>query len=389
MNYGADLDHLVASLDNMTERRVVPGRIFTPSTLHGRDGLEAAVIAMLLAKEPGNEDALVKRIHDMAKNEPALPKGDRSLRDIRRGLDRFLKILETPRPVVQRGLRLLKPDADFSSASTRVKSIISSIVQTIEAERTTRLKEKPIDNRAIGDLRDAVERAMMTPPGGVPFFRGFSIEKIKERDESEVFTFRLNGLNKAQFVDPPMDTSTVGFAEHYAQLVTRSAGDRAWRLFTRRARQSTPIPSRIEEQSFWERVKVLALDVGAEPLLIVSRRAQGRALRTLIRGIGEPQIPLTIERKAGGNVGGFYLATIEGIDVHGADFEPGKAWLFSPYLLRSLQYATTGEDDHILRVSFQPGEDGLEGPLVAEFKQQAAWADWAMYEIDCEDPEMQ
>ena len=385
--YGADLDVLVRNLDNMTERRVVPGRIFTPSTLHDRDGLRAALLAILLAKASENEDALVKRIQDLAKNGAALPNGDRSLRDILHGFDRLLKILEVPRPNVQRGLHLLRPDADLSSASTWVKSIISSCVQTIEAERTRRLKEKPIDTRAIGDLRDAVERAMLTPPGGVPFFRGFSIEKVRDRDDAEVFTFRLNGLTKAQFVDPPMDTSTVGFSEHYAQLVIRSAGERPWRLFTRRARQSSRIPARIEEQAFWDRVKLLARDVGAEPLLIVSRRAQGRALRTIVRGTGESRIPLTITRKAGGEGGGFYVATIEGIDVHGADFEPGKAWLFSPYLLRSLQYATIGDDDHILRVSFQPGEDGLEGPLVAEFRQQAAWADWAIYEIDCEDPE--
>jgi hypothetical protein len=134
-------------------------------------------------------------------------------------------------------------------------------------------------------------------------------------------------------------------------------------------------------------VKLLAQDVGAEPLFMVSRRAQGRALRTIIRGIEKSRTPLTISRKAGGDVAGFYVAAIEGIDVYCADFEPGKAWLFSPYLLRSLQYATIGDDDHTLRVSFQPGEDGLEGPLVAEFRQQAAWADWAIYEIDCEDPD--
>ncbi|UFW82992.1 hypothetical protein BjapCC829_23695 [Bradyrhizobium barranii] len=386
-SYGADLDDLVRNLDNMTERRVVPGRVFTPSTLHDRDGLRAALLAMLLSKVSENEEALVKRVQDLAENESALPNGDRSLRDILHGFDRLLKMLEAPQSIVQRGLHLLKPGADDAAASTWVKSAISSCVHIIEAERTKRLQERPIDNQAISKLRDAAERAMMTPPGGVPFFRGYSMERIHEDGGAEVFTFRLNGLTKAQFVNPPMDTGTVGFAEHYAGLVTRSAGDRAWRLFTRRARQSARIASRIEEQDFWEQVKVFARDVGAEPLLIVSRRAQGRALRTLVRRIGEPKIPIAITRKAGGDVGDFYMATIEGIDVHGADFEPGKAWLFSPYLLRSLQYATIGDDDHILRVNFQPGEDGLTGPLVAEFQQQALWADWTMYEIDCEDPD--
>jgi hypothetical protein len=86
-------------------------------------------------------------------------------------------------------------------------------------------------------------------------------------------------------------------------------------------------------------------------------------------------------------VGQFYVATIEGIDVYAADFEPGKAWLFSPYLLQTLFYTEMNEDHHILRVSFQPGDDDFKGSLVTELKQAAGWADWPIYEIDCEDPE--
>jgi hypothetical protein len=384
--YGADLDHLVESLDNMTERRVVPGRIFTPSTLHGRDGLQVALLAMLLARAPESDDALIKRIQELAKNEPALPTGDRSLRDVLHSLDWFLRALETPPRVADRGLALLKPDADFAVASERVKAIISSVVQAIETERTARLRGKPIDTAAIGKLRDAAERAMMTPPGGVPFFRGFSIEKVPQCDDGEVFTFRLNGLSKAQFVDPPMESETLGFTEHYAQLVTQQAGRWTWGLFTRRPREAITVPSRIEDPAFWERVKGLAADVGVEPLLIVSRRAEGRALKQFIYQRQKPPVPLKIERKSRDETGNFYIATIEGIDVYGAEFDPGKAWLFSAYLLQSVQYAAMSAEEHIVRVSFQPGEY-LKGPLVAEFKRHAVWADWPIYEIDCEDPD--
>ena len=206
---------------------------------------------MLLTKAPESDDALTKRIQDLAKNESALPTGDRSLRDVLHSFDRFLNVLETLPPVVQRGLTLLKPGADFPAASARVKSIISSMVQAIEAERTNRLREKPIDSKAIGNLRDAAERAMMTQRGGVPFFRGFSIQKTPHRDDGEVFTFRLNGLTKAQFVDPPMESETLGFTDHYAQLVTQQAGRWAWGLFTQRARETVAVPSRIEEPAFW------------------------------------------------------------------------------------------------------------------------------------------
>jgi len=95
-----------------------------------------------------------------------------------------------------------------------------------------------------------------------------------------------------------------------------------------------------------------------------------------------------IERKPRNEAGQFYVATIDGIDVYAAEFEPRKAWLFSPYLLQSLHYTVMDEDHHVLRVSFQPGKDDLKGSLVTEFKLAAVWADWPIYEIDCEDPEM-
>ena len=62
--YSASLDHLVENLDNMTERRVIPGRVYTPSTLHSRDGLRTALLAMLLACAPETGDAPTKRVQE-------------------------------------------------------------------------------------------------------------------------------------------------------------------------------------------------------------------------------------------------------------------------------------------------------------------------------------
>lgn len=383
-NYGGMLDKLVESLDNMTERRVVPGRIFAPSTLHDRRELRLPLLAMLLAGAPEKDNALVNRIRWLARNEPALPHGDRSLRDIVQGADRFQKMLETPPPALERGLTLLGFEGDRAEASARVASIITASVQAIEAERTARLREQAIDCKIICDIGDAAEHSMISPPGGVPFFRGFAIETTPGHEDGQVYKCSLDGLSKAQFVDPPMESGALRPSD-IAQFVTEAAGEHAWGQFTLQPRENVTVPSRIEEPDFWNRVKVLAADVGAEPLLIISRSAEGRTLKKLIFRQGNAS-PLTIERKSNSVARDGYIATIEGIDVHGADFPPGKAWLFSPYLLQSLQYPTTDEDRHFVRVSFQPGED-LTGPLVIEFKQHVVWSDWPIYEINCEDPD--
>ena len=383
--YGATLDHIVEKLDNMTERRVVPGRIFTPSTLHGRDGLQTALVSMLLARVPEADDPLLTRVRDLAKNEAGLPTGDRSLRDLLDGLKRFTKLLETPSPTMQRGLTLLKPDAELAQVGERLKSILIAMVAAIEGERTARLRARPISERALGELRVAVENSMLTSPGDIFFFRGFSIAKTLQAPEAELFTSRLNGLSKAQFVDPPMEWESAGFARHYAQQVSRQAGQRVWNLFARRHREPASVAGQIEDLAFWQQIKGLADAVGAEPILVVSRQAEGRALRQFVSQLREPLTGLTIERK-NRQEGNSYIATVDGVDVFGADFTAGTAWLFSPYVLQAVEYAQLDDEAHIITVRFEPGED-LTGPLVAEFRQRPVWADWPIYDIRCEDPD--
>lgn len=382
--YGATLDHLVERLDNMTERRVVPGRIYTPSTLHGRDGLQPTLLAMLLSRVPERDETLLTRVRDLAKNEAGLPNGDRSLRDLLHGLDRFKKLLETPPSTLGRGLDLLKPDADLPAATQRLISTIAAMVTDIEGERTDRLRARPVSDRAMTELRDAVEKSMLEPPGGIFFFRGFTIVKIPQNAELELLTSRFTGLSKAQFVDPPMEWESVGFTKHYVDLVAEHAGRRIWNLFTPRHREPAAVAARIEDPAFWQQIKALADGVGAEPMLIVSRQAEGRVLRQFVYQLQEPPAGLIIERKNRQEMGDSYIATVDGVDVYGADFTPGTAWLFSPYILQKVQYAQLA-DAHIVAVRFEPGED-LKGPLVAEFRQSAVWADWPIYGISFEDP---
>jgi hypothetical protein len=79
-SYAAELDRLVSTLDNMTERRIVPGRVFTPSTMHGCDDLLLPELAILLANTPDEgDDGLLDRIAALAREEEVLPEGDGSL----------------------------------------------------------------------------------------------------------------------------------------------------------------------------------------------------------------------------------------------------------------------------------------------------------------------
>jgi hypothetical protein len=120
-------------------------------------------------------------------------------------------------------------------------------------------------------------------------------------------------------------------------------------------------------------------------MLLVSRQAEGRALRKFVYKLSEAPQGLKIEQKPRQDTENSYIATVEGIDVHGADFEPGTAWLFSPFILQSVDFVELNPKGHIVSVDFEQGDD-LKGSLVAEFRQRAIWNDWMIYDIKCEDP---
>ena len=104
-SYGNELDRLVATLDNMTERRVVPGRVYTPSTLHHREDLLLPMVSLLVAETPESGDGGVcARIENLAKNEDALPNSDRSLRNVLHQLRCFSTALESPVIQMKRGV---------------------------------------------------------------------------------------------------------------------------------------------------------------------------------------------------------------------------------------------------------------------------------------------
>lgn len=384
--YGSSLDHFVETLDNMTERRVVPGRIFTPSTSHGRDDLNTSLLAMVVCAAPADgDDSVVQRIKELAEDAATLPEGDGTLRDILHRLSWFRTSLETPPPVLERGVKLVKPDKDFESARRAVLAIIASSIGVIEHVRKERLRQLPVDDTKLEALRDAVQSKLQVVPGGVPIFRGFEIEKTTKLSGIESEALRTGNLSKAQFVEPPMEPPSLNFTEVYVDVVKGYVGHRIWKLFADRSKIAVSVASRINEPAYWQEVAKLASDVGAEPVLVVSRAAEGRALRQFVHRPAAVKSPLKVERKNREDTDlNTYIATVDGIEVHGTNLPPGSAWLFSTHLLKSVRYLDDGNGNFV-RLEFVL-EEGFNGALIAEFKQEVVWESWVVYEINYEDP---
>src|SRR5690606_26268865 len=95
--------------------------------------------------------------------------------------------------------------------------------------------------------------------------------------------------------------------------------------------------------------------------------------------------PVNVERKSRDDTGGLYIATIEGVDVYGADFEPGIAWLFSARSLQAVAYDAVGDSNRRVEVSFET-EDGITGALLVRYRQSVEWAGLPVVEIKLRPP---
>lgn len=380
-SYSAELDALVASLDNMTERRVVPGRVFTPSTLHGREDLLLAIAAILAASTPdmGDDDAQ-ERLAALAREEAVLPGGDRALRNILHEFDRVTSALEPPGPQLLSGIQLIAPDRDANHVRGQLRNIVRAAVADIQMQRQERLAARPVDVAKIERLRAAIETALLNEPPEVPFFKGVEVEATAQ-DAGEWREKSFAGIPKAQLVEPVMETPVSNFQEWLVSGSEAAAGDFAWHAFCGRMRTARNIGARIEDEDFWMEIAPLVADVGPDPVLVVSNTAEARTLRRLLFARAVERPPLAIERHDIGSRRGEYIATIEGVDVFGAAFPPGTAWLFSGRALRSLRYAKVDQSGHRVSVAFDPGED-LKGRLRVRMRQVLEWNEEPILELN-------
>jgi len=367
-SYGSDLDSLVAALDNMTERRVVPGRVFTPSTLHGRDDLLLSVLAILLSVAPDEgDDGIAARVTELARNEELLPEGDLSLRNVLQALGSFRTSLETPWPQVDRGIALLAPECDAGRATEKLGDIVRSAQAVIDAERLKRLEARPVDLDKIEEIRVAIEAALLKDPAQPLFFRDVRVERGACEEGADLSEVRFQGIAKAELIEPPMAPTVLGFDELLMSGSLEDAERRVWIGFAQRPRTEVTVGAKAELEAFWGEIAEYVEQVGPEPVLVLSRNAEGRVLRRFGYGLTRDRPNLMIERRPDDESGGAYIATVEGVDVFGADFTPGVAWLFSARALRRIRYGELDVPGRFVDVSFDLGEE-TKGTLRVRFR---------------------
>lgn len=379
-SYAADLDHFIQQLDNMTERHVVPGRIYTPSTLHGRGGLMSSEIAILAASVPmTGDDGLRAYMAQLSANEALWPTSDDSIRRLLNHLQRILQWLETGASGIGEGVKYVS-NAEYPESLPVLSNILKSVVDDVEAARRGRLRERAIDQQKLLELGSLFERRLLDEPLDFPFFEAFQVVRTKGSDGGTLLDFPISNVQKGQLTTPPMDYDLADFAPS----LVKSAGDILWRTvwgnFLQKPRQLHDFDVTIRDVAFWEKVSALIPQVQPNPILLVSIPSEGSVLRKSLYGLSQLSEGIKIESVPTKSSKRNYIATVNGIDVFGASFPPGVSWLFSAEMLRQIDFVTLPDTDLYAAVKYVPADEET-GVLRLLAKPKLDWRDTPIFEL--------
>lgn len=371
--YGAVLDGLVEKLDGMTERRVVPGRVFTPSTRHERDDLRLPWLCCLAALLPDiGEDNTIETITRWTKEEEAFRQGDTSLRHLVFDLKQMKACLDAKnREYLARGVRALCTEADIDERLERLAALLDNVSSAIEEQRAERLRAMSIDANRLEFVRLQVERSLTDGDGGIHIFQGFRI--VRSDGELPQREFTMRGIKKGFLTEPVVEHEPTNWSEKVVISVQRYAVRLARNSFAERPRRTIEA---VDEETYRRVMKKEAAPLilaGRQPVMLVRSWNDPPWAGEWFGWRGERPTDMQVTRKEGIK-SGLYLGTVDGIDVYRANLDEAESLLFPADLLREVKYGTDAKG-RVVTVTFEEEADHKPGKLVFRFSQQTEWMD--------------
>jgi hypothetical protein len=383
--YGASLDGLVNDLNGMSERPMVPGRVYTSWGWRGLDEVRLQVLEMLAASLPKTgDDGVGQWVREFAANDTLFAGGDASLRRIDSGLKAYAQALgeQLDQDLFERGVHALAPDAEVTAARTRLQAIFADAIAVIHEQRTQRLRALPIDQEKWNALTEVVSNALNPE---LYCFRDFRVERIQEQVPTAM-EWRITGIDKAQFVTPSMSWESSGdvnrlIAEMFQNYLTRCV----WGSFWQRPREALQING--SDVGFWDAMAQNAQRVGSPATLLTEYDPFGAILSRWTNSPPDRRpaghcIEYVQGHLSGEGIG--YAGTIDGVEVLTADVEEGHSYLFSALMLEAVSYRLVTPDAFV-SIEFEEGDDPWGGQVVVRFAQNAAWNDTPVIDLVTED----
>lgn len=369
--YGHWLDRFVATLDSMSERRVVPGRVYRPSTRDEREDLLMPWLTLLLAQMPGEGDGnLGRAVSQLTDREDAFTHGDRTLRGLLDDLHRLRSAL-TPEQheYLSRGVTALNAETQIDERSERLASILDGIIKAIEAQRQARLQIRPIDEGKLYAIREQVEQALTSGSGGIEVFESFSI--TREPSDLPNRECTIGQIEKGYLTQPEMAQEPVNIWEIVAKSVQSFATRFVWAGLSRRPRRLVNV---MDEASYLAALTDEArpiLRAGLRPVLLVRGWSDPPWIGEWFGWSGERPAGIKVRRKSEVQTN-LYIGTVNDIDVYRVTPDEGQSLLFRSDLLTKVRYGLIAKSN-VVDVEFIAGHGEQPGSLKFRFSQDTEW----------------
>lgn len=384
--YGDALDQLVQSMNGMSDRTVVPGRVYTTWGSRGVESLDPELLAIAAAFTPSTGDGGVGRlIETLARDESLFINGDVSLQDAIYGLEQFAGGLGRGLDVAafERAVHLLSPDWDAAEARTRLAEILATAAATLRESYLSRLRAAAVDPEQLDVFATRLqarllERGLPLAPLQLPVVETGQTDvavrhRIRPRVDKGLFTRPM----RSRF---DLDDTVVDVAEELrgqlASAVTQS--------LVLRPKETVRLSAGGYPRRFWRAVRRRAGSVGAHPVLVAPHGPITEHLRGWAHGYQAdppPDLPIEIHDDKDTDEGAQYIATVAGFDVYSADIEDDRAFLFSATALKRITLKPHGPEGHWVDVACRKRAGGELVDLDFGYALACEWDDSPLFEF--------
>jgi hypothetical protein len=375
-SYTSGLDVMVRRLSGMAERRMISGRVYSSVGLDGVEAIAPQILILLAATLPeGDDQNIITWFREIAEAPESLPEGDASLRHLiwkLQAYERYWKDLAGTDGLTA-GIRAISPTADVAAATVRFAALLPALIAAIEEVRAARLLSTEIDTGKLSALRDALEKVILTKSIEVSCFRDFE-QSLSDTQTDIVQSFPVTGINKADYITPPMTDVASDFEEYLAQRFAQGMSWWVWNFFWDLNWRVVQIEAEMNTPVFWDQIIAEAAHVGPEPAALVPN-AVGGAVMSWRYGDPDAAPAGRTVRAADDRKGGYmagYVGTIDDVDVFMNNFRPNDSRVFSQTMLETVVYHPLA-DGHYVSVEFEPGDDPRQSKLIIKYSLKVVW----------------
>ena len=375
------LDNWVNKLDEMTERRVINGRVFMPSTSrHCEDLIPSWTLCALAlySEEPTLANQFQSIFDNFMESDYHFPNGDVSVISIQKDLESMsISLNQIDDKYIEEFISIFSPKISTSDIKKEgLKKFLEELVNKIKNIRLKHIKEKPIDEKKLEKYRNAlVSQLLEYDQTTNNTFKNFKTSKSSTSFKNK-FVLPPREIDKTNLVTPSMGYKSTLCTYPYDQFLRKEILND---FFTK----IRCVVTCHNKKSFWASIK-----------------EQSRNIRNPALFIGnwlDHQTMWDFKQNDPFNIGGSYKGNNEDIWTIGklkfireqrlentdgiADISQNKAILFSLDSLKEIIFHEIDKKD-IVKVTYEQYEDDpWKGKLLFEYSPEFIWRNLRIYEF--------